>query len=1347
MAFDQTTRNRLQKFVSDARKLLSEEFTQQLQNTYGLDPITGGIAELSDLPSLSPSEQQTAKLLRDTLEHYLAASHKVDPYADKALVTAALDRIVREQAFTVLNRLAALRMAEARQFVMESISQGYQSKGFQLYQRIAGSALGETGQAYKVYLFSVFDELSSDLAVLFDRYSSQGRLFPRETLLLELLDLINHAELEFLWAEDETVGWIYQYFNSKEERKKMRDESQRPRNSRELAVRNQFFTPRYVVEFLTDNTLGRIWYEMTQGKSTLVDSCQYLVRRPNEIFLDADQKAPAAESEATEELDQKELSQEDLLQQTVYIQHRPLKDPRDIKMLDPACGSMHFGLYAFDLFEKIYLEAWDIEASEGYEKFAASNGEDDTANQKPSLHQSYESKEAFLADVPRLIIEHNIHGVDIDPRAAQIAGLSLWLRAQKSWADNAIKPNQRPQVQRSNIVCAEPMPGETKLLKEFTSQIQPRVLGQLVEEIFEKMRLAGEAGTLLKIEEDIQAAIDEAKSQKDEGGHWEQGGLFGENKWQARSGTRYNFDGDISENFWDEAEFLILSELERYAESASGKGSGQKRLFAADAAKGFAFIDLCRKRFDVVLMNPPFGPPSKSFQKVSKKMGYKGRDLAADFVLRAFSIGTENSISGAITTRTLFFLKGYIDWRESLHGFANGPQVLLDLGFGVLDAAVETSAYTLCKNRESDDGIYLSQLGNHKALEVDPSKLISGATQYVKHYDAFRSIPRVPLCYWAPDTLLNLFTNSNSVGENYGVFSGGNPRDDSRFVRHWMEVRSLKKNEYVHYSKGGEFSPYYYDVHLALNWIDGGRELKVHCQDYREGLGWSPDWKALMMNYHQYFKPGITWPRRTSRLSFRFLPKGCVFGDKSPVITGQSKDPETLLPLMSFLNSSLSEEIINLMVGSTELAQSFEVGIVSSVPAISPMDDSLESKSLEQWGLIKSLDSIKEVSHAFLSFMGGISFSSSFEKCFESLAKHRAVIYDQILENQQVIDSHFYDYVKSNNRNPKLLPEDFVGITKKEFSFNVISYLLGCFFGRWNLKRARAAEWNNHVESPFDELGFTSPGMELNGDAAPGVVEFCADLILEQGGKIWPSDNSWALKILEYLDIRDFNEFLIKPNGFFESHLKMYTQSKRFFPVYWVLQTNSSSYSLCVFYERINEQTLFSCVNDFIDPKLKLIDRDISHLENKKDRSSEDEKTHSNLAALNSEIKDLRDELLQIAKFWKPNFSDGVLITAAPLWRLFQNKPWQKKLRKSWEELELGEHDWSHMAYNFWPERVLKKCHQDRSIAIAHDVEDDLWQEVDVPAAGGKGTKVFWQPKEMTVSEFDAYIQQKIAQG
>ncbi len=239
-----------------------------------------------------------------------------------------------------------------------------------------------------------------------------------------------------------------------------------------------------MVEFLTDNTLGRIWYEMTQGETALIDSCRYLVRRPAEVFLKAGEHSPETENKEDEV-----LSQEKLLKQPVYIPHRPLKDPRNIRMLDPACGSMHFGLYAFDLYERIYLEAWHLEKKLGPDAF-------EREGKQQALQNTYTSIEDFKTQIPKLIIEHNIHGVDIDPRATQIAGLSLWQRAQRAWHQQGIKPQQRPVIVKSNIVCAEPMPGDKALLKEFTSQLNPPVLGQLLEVIFDKMQLAGEAGYL-----------------------------------------------------------------------------------------------------------------------------------------------------------------------------------------------------------------------------------------------------------------------------------------------------------------------------------------------------------------------------------------------------------------------------------------------------------------------------------------------------------------------------------------------------------------------------------------------------------------------------------------------------------------------------------------------------------------------------------------------------------------------------------------------------------------------------------------------------------------------------------
>jgi type I restriction-modification system DNA methylase subunit len=458
MAFDDVTRARLQRFVGAARALLTEEFARQLQQDYGLDASTGDVAALDSLADHDDRRLETARILREIIEHYLAAEMATRREARRDV----LDRIVREQAFTILNRLAALRMMEARGILIESVAKGYQSRGFQLYQRIANGALGETGEAYRCFLFSVFDAFAAELPALFDRYAPQGRLFPREAALLAVLKEFDARDLEPLWGEDETIGWIYQYFNSREERQAMRRASQAPRNSRELAVRNQFFTPRYVVEFLVDNTLGRLWFNWTGGMTSLRDRCQYLLVKPEE------------QPKPTERL----------------------RDPRTIKLLDPACGSMHFGLYALDLFLEIYREAWAWEAERGA-------GSLDTSTQPEAglrpLSQTYPDEAAFLLAVPRLIIEHNIYGVEIDPRAAQIASLALWLRAQRAWHDAGLKAADRPAIGRGNIVPAVAPPAEADLRKALMAEMD-----DLDAELFEKtlflLKDLPELGALLQVE-------------------------------------------------------------------------------------------------------------------------------------------------------------------------------------------------------------------------------------------------------------------------------------------------------------------------------------------------------------------------------------------------------------------------------------------------------------------------------------------------------------------------------------------------------------------------------------------------------------------------------------------------------------------------------------------------------------------------------------------------------------------------------------------------------------------------------------------------------------------------------
>ena len=568
---------------------------------------------MARLTHLDDRQRHTAEVLRQTLAHYLGADAD-----DTDHRIAVLDRMVREQAFTVLNRLAALLMMEARGQLIESVSKGYQSRGYQLYSKIAGTALGETGQAYQVYLFSVFDELAQELPALFDRYAANGLLFPRETALRALLHELNHFEIEPLWAADETIGWIYQYFNSKEERKAMRDASQAPRNSRELAVRNQFFTPRYVVEFLVDNTLGRLWFNATGGQTDLRDHCQYLLVKPDE-------------------------------QPQAAIK---LRDPRTLKLLDPACGSMHFGLYAFDLFAEIYREAWAWEQQHGPGSLDVST--QPQAALKP-LSQTYEDEATFARDVPRLIIEHNIYGVDIDPRAAQIATLALWLRAQRAWHDANVKAKDRPCIGHGHVVAAIAPPAERELRQQFAANLDQRD-AELFEKTLQLLKGLPEMGVLLQVEQELPNLIRQVYVGKGTG-------LFATQELES----------------WHQAEARLRGALSEFAQAAKSTYQGQ--LFAQDALQGLRLIDLCREVFDVVVMNPPFGALASSTKdQLSKAYPHSKNDLLAIMVERGLELLRTGGRIGAITSRTCFFLSSFQKWREHVVLGIARPEVLADLG-------------------------------------------------------------------------------------------------------------------------------------------------------------------------------------------------------------------------------------------------------------------------------------------------------------------------------------------------------------------------------------------------------------------------------------------------------------------------------------------------------------------------------------------------------------------------------------------------------------------------------------------------------------------------------------------
>jgi hypothetical protein len=636
---DRTTRSAIERATQKARRLLEEEFGAQLEGTF--DILADGSIAGRGGPHLTPRQAFERDVLVAAIERKRAAGLKpADAVAD----------YLRDAAFTFLNRFVALKMLEARGLVQQCLSRGPESSGYAEFAGMApGLALLPDDAGYRLYLESLFDELSTEVKVLFDRRDPAGVVWPSRLAFGALLETLNGPGLDGIWADDETIGWVYQYFNGADERKKMRDESQAPRNSRELAVRNQFFTPRYVVQFLTDNTLGRTWVEM-QGEGTrLLESCEYLVRPIDEPF-----------------------------------RTRPRKDPRDLRILDPACGSGHFLLYSFDLLLSIYEEAWEA-------------GDTSPASMLTgrSLRNDYPELAQLREAAPALIVEHNLYGVDIDARCAQIAALALWLRAQRAYQDLGIRAESRPRVRRTHIVVAEPMPDNRDLAAAFAGELDMPFQQALFSRMIEEMRLAGDLGTLLQVE--LSLADDIRRARRQFLTEQERPSLFPDLRPKVEQG-RLDLSGVTDETVFHDTEQTILAALTRFAESAGG-ADARRRLFAGDAAQGVALIDLVRTRFDVILMNPPFGAASLAAKKEFEKAYPRTKnDIYAAFVERGIQLLHPGGMLGAITSRTGFFLSSFQKWREEVILRDAPPVTFADLGYGVMDAAmVEAAAYALQK--------------------------------------------------------------------------------------------------------------------------------------------------------------------------------------------------------------------------------------------------------------------------------------------------------------------------------------------------------------------------------------------------------------------------------------------------------------------------------------------------------------------------------------------------------------------------------------------------------------------------------------------------------------------------
>ena len=625
----------------------------------------------------------------------------------------------------------------------------------------------------------------------------------------------------------------------------------------------------------------------------------------------------------------------------------------------------------------------------------------------------------------------------------------------------------------------------------------------------------------------------------------------------------------------------------------------------------------------------------------------------------------------------------------------------------------------------------------------------------------FSEVPGAPFAYWVSNRIRALFKELPPFeSEGRTVKQGLATADDFRFVRAWWEVDpgTLGK-KWFPFAKGGKYSPFYADVHLVVNWEDGGREIR-NFVDPASGRTLSRP-----QNVDFFFRPGLTWPLRTQAgLSLRALPAGSIFAHKGPTAFMSEDDHSSLIELLGLTTSSVFAALVDLQMAFG----SFEVGVIqrTAVPELSgDTQRELSAAVLRAWNVRRRSDRHTHSSHAFavpaLVDAPGDSLTVRADRWAEQTQADAA----EFAELRSEINEVAFGLYGLRGADRRAIERDFgsggdrsAGSDNDDpeeadiaeaadlpaLSASLLEWCVGVAFGRFDIRLATGKRQPPPAPGPFGPLQASSAGMLTNevglpadttpvgypipvptdgilvddpghtGDLVRRIIQIF-DLLDHERGHAWLAEACAAVG-------SELRIWLAR--SCFDMHLRRYSQSRRKAPIFWQLGTKSRSYSVWLCYPRLTKDTLYRVLNDCVTPKLRHEQQRLVELK-KVAGASPSASQRRDLAAQQDfleELRTLRAEVERVAPLWKPAMDDGVVLNAAPLWRLLgANRVWQREVKRKWTELSEGKYDWAQWAMHLWPERVVPKCATDRSLAIAHGLEDILWEERDGGSWSRKG--------------------------
>jgi Eco57I restriction-modification methylase len=681
-ALSDTLKEAVKAWVPKVRQVLDKDFAAQLDRL-GIrrDGKHKPVARMS-LPDASIT-------IRGRVEALVARESLSEGTPERGY-----DNVKRELTYTLLNRLVGLKAMEARRLlylrppgqpngapeeteVVTPVPGQERSRYLRDFRAAGGGRYKHEDDAEEALLrdglTEAFRFVTGEIRILFDPDHEYACVWPTHAALTIVLQLINDGLPPDAYRTKDFLGWVYQFFN-REEKKRIRDENKgTPRSSYELAVINQFYTPSWVVKALVDNTLGRLWLQM-HPDSALQPSA------PPPMPVDR-----VTDTQVADYLVPRTGERIRYQRVTTDGQVATFKRATDIALIDPACGTMHFGQYAFGLFHRMYLDEIENAGQPGWPT-------------EPSVHEPRE--------IPSAILEHNLFGIDIDARAIQIASLSLMLTAKEAALRHGFSPLD-VKVRRSNLVVANTVDLGADRLRSLVESAgsklgSPEIRQRLFETLWDNLQYVGELGSLVQVRESVGAVLSEwvdsrARQKgltklirKEPGKQLELGSIVDE---LTREKARQL---ELERKVLEDEAVQFQQELLAALEEAAGQSSADpaERLFAEDTARGLKLLQMLSRRYDVAVMNPPYGsfvPKSKDFVKAAYPL--TANDIYAAFIDRATQLTEVEGYVGALVSATFVSLTTFEKLRTEILLKRNPLIVMLDLGFGILDdATVEASA-------------------------------------------------------------------------------------------------------------------------------------------------------------------------------------------------------------------------------------------------------------------------------------------------------------------------------------------------------------------------------------------------------------------------------------------------------------------------------------------------------------------------------------------------------------------------------------------------------------------------------------------------------------------------------